>query len=1824
MAVRTLDPKMISTLLGAGLGASTLEGDGDIFGATIGLGIGAAIGANFKPIMPNTQKFISRDYEIQVKPGVSDLDETKADMMEKLRNAERASSTGNLNYEFLENSYSPYDKENPYKTLTNKNIKDAVANSSSLADLKRIESIVNNKNGLNTVSMKSLGVAERFKGDAITRVTAKETREDKLAVLRKYFQDLGYDNKELEEKMNLFSERVTSSNSMQIERGTGKLNIDGIDFKVSSSFEGKGGISTFSNSHNMYSVSKINPFAAMYSKDMDGNAIAKAIGISFADAAKKDEIIQQIERYSREGAKPEDLKALLLGSGISESEIEGLIAPGYRHLEYESGFRASGLSQETIEKDHATNLSRRVSDQMIAEKVFNIDEDTGMVSEKGSFKTLSAFSYNKDTGSDLQVFENKLSKELGIPNLKHGVKSDDTHTFNTKGENNLFNTLSPSERNQSTTGSRTNPLDINPNSVNRTTRAMKTLYEKGMVPDEYSTSLGASRVTVDAKAFNTVSSFYNGKPNLSLGDGSSLGDAETLNDFTHKAFKNYSIYGEDSKGVTLSSELTSILQTRNKYSITGDTPTISTEGLEGYNIYRAEHIEGALEHRESIKFQAVAKGSPLVGVNPLAPPAGVKAVDKRVGNLKRWTEESIRASYAEFGEGKSIVEKRLQARILKTRDSSERQSLIELRNLVMTTDKEGLEAFTQYSKTVNKVFEAGEVLGVNPNGSEVKMSEEFTGAKLSSANITRKSPNDPLMLNFLFESTSSVGEGDYRKNFGTSGKENVKNIKREDFLKSLAVANYLNNTGYTPEVNAAKELTFNTNIKDADGKDIYKTFQDSVGDIDAEFNRLKGMTETATIITDTSGAGQKVSSAVYDALEAGEYNKLRELGLSDNLSQKITDIHMESSKTIEATGHLDAEAKINARKSESWALSQLVNSVTEGKASTESVMGLSVLGLKNVRKMTDNYFTGSDKQKLSAKRDLEYLLGDKILTSSSDVDIVKANVEREFLLKVDETQKLYGSDRIFRAGSDDTFFKKETVDLFRAAYGTPKESLHIASPDISPHMRTGSGGTGKTMSHTAQMQLRMNGYSIEDLQLFGEHSKKELYDLKFVAQLSEEIEYDRTINSFLDSKDVRYQTYFLDEIKSLDPTLIDDFLIKEGVSEKVRGEEFLYYSMRNKNKEDLITVPIYKRDSDKISDFQIESGKNTRKPLKNMIFGVINEDLRLAAKLESNPDLYAKATENFKTNILNTFFNPSNPQMKSALALTVPNSSYSVAMHASGIQFDDIVEKYAAKGESIVGITEQKAVDILRRQGVEGVTLENFRSEYLSSEGLMLTELDDGSKVQHIALQNREPAASGNSVRSVGFYIFSADEIGTDSLNTVYMSDKDLHYSKLMYGDFDLDHTLLYNFKGKVSREEYDRIEAIGKEVAIKRSELIELSDGLGVKGSDKSIYSLDLAIQEGDEFLATKNIQRGTPEYNQFIQSPESDEYFEFIQKQQEQRLSTASRKGSYRKIVSPAVTQLSTSLAENIQQLTHFNGAPITGFDKHVMRTLGHSLVENLLKTQHISTSDLQGIKQLPVEELISKRNNAARNKTVSNKADYKEHLKKNIVAMFPEEDPKELLKTYSGHIDALVEAETNNLKNPIGNASNTMDLPKNRSFLTNEGSFKDLSSTITDVASVRTTTQLPLIDLASKDVNIERSLKLGYNELLDNARNNISANKIPLLVGGGALALGALLTQKDPNFKPKNSARADVNSMQLAPSVISQEQSKNSDPMLLDKLGKSVNDYVLPEVSLQDVRRQARQAVNIQGRYNSFGADVNNSMKEAIFGESISNVRIESTYV
>ena len=64
---KTMDAKFLSTLIGAGFGASALEGDGDLVGATIGLGVGAFAGSQMNLDLPKTDRYLQRNQTIRNK-----------------------------------------------------------------------------------------------------------------------------------------------------------------------------------------------------------------------------------------------------------------------------------------------------------------------------------------------------------------------------------------------------------------------------------------------------------------------------------------------------------------------------------------------------------------------------------------------------------------------------------------------------------------------------------------------------------------------------------------------------------------------------------------------------------------------------------------------------------------------------------------------------------------------------------------------------------------------------------------------------------------------------------------------------------------------------------------------------------------------------------------------------------------------------------------------------------------------------------------------------------------------------------------------------------------------------------------------------------------------------------------------------------------------------------------------------------------------------------------------------------------------------------------------------------------------------------------------------------------------------------------------------------------------------------------------------------------------------------------------------------------------------------------------------------------------------
>ena len=88
--------------------------------------------------------------------------------------------------------------------------------------------------------------------------------------------------------------------------------------------------------------------------------------------------------------------------------------------------------------------------------------------------------------------------------------------------------------------------------------------------------------------------------------------------------------------------------------------------------------------------------------------------------------------------------------------------------------------------------------------------------------------------------------------------------------------------------------------------------------------------------------------------------------------------------------------------------------MTEGKASASSVEGLAILGLKNVRDLTNTVIadpSGSSKESRYASTILKDTLGVDYNSSSSNADFI-TNAEDSFLRKTEQVQSMFTAQNL--------------------------------------------------------------------------------------------------------------------------------------------------------------------------------------------------------------------------------------------------------------------------------------------------------------------------------------------------------------------------------------------------------------------------------------------------------------------------------------------------------------------------------------------------------------------------------------------------------------------------------------------------------------------------------------------------------------------------------------------------------------------------------------------------------------------------------------------
>ena len=72
---------------------------------------------------------------------------------------------------------------------------------------------------------------------------------------------------------------------------------------------------------------------------------------------------------------------------------------------------------------------------------------------------------------------------------------------------------------------------------------------------------------------------------------------------------------------------------------------------------------------------------------------------------------------------------------------------------------------------------------------------------------------------------------------------------------------------------------------------------------------------------------------------------------------------------------------------------------------------------------------------------------------------------------------------------------------------------------------------------------------------------------------------------------------------------------------------------------------------------------------------------------------------------------------------------------------------------------------------------------------------------------------------------------------------------------------------------------------------------------------------------------------------------------------------------------------------------------------------------------------------------------------------------------------------------------------------------------------------------------------------------------------------------------------------------------------EQSRSSDKML-QRQGSIKTDYILPDINLRDIGNNVQSNLKLYGKFQDYQESAETNVKRAIFGNNISNVRINRT--
>ena len=1818
-----IDPKLFAIGTGAVLGANTMSIDNDPIGLAAGAAIGAGTAAMMNIETPDNLDFLSHKGINNVRKQI-DLTATtgRAQTFNELKTQVLSLASG-----VVKNSKSTstsFNIDAPYSSLNKGTYDDFtryVNNAVSEESLRELRFALEQKN--DDIFIANTKLDPNMDKDIITKHKAKEGAHIKYKInhLKSELRRLGFKGPDLDEKLAKLMPILEMDKVMQI--GDGVIDVDGLGKIQITSTIGVGDDKALVhfNNRNMYDVKSANLFGSSTLKGKDSSAIAQALGLAAADMFNLQEQV-----LLGQGMAPDDAIAMMVKSGkLNDSRLQDLVAKlsaNYNYNEQGSGQVKQAIKQG-LPLGSIKPSSYSIGQSALVEYGTTLDflDDWSGLSAKG-FRGLGHTSKDGTSQSEVKQLMSTLSNNVranGGKNFVYYSGSADHVTqlpYLNSPHNKLMSVFSPIERNPGSTYNRSVEGILNTD-INKTA---KDIIKSFGGEHQYGSAVAFQGYSVDPEKLI-------GKTNLMDAIGRVFGVDTSTGDGYGLANRAITDQIRTQGDISLTLKQTA----SNKYIIANEAMRQYVSGQISYDELKEAGLKGSTRFTKGVEKSLTQAQKKLAALN-VAIESGqaeevfnyLKAEHRTYNKYKSYSDfvkanKKLAKATDQFAFMKDLASKSILGPTLEQptfypknfRESVHEnvvkrlnvvdEKLVLLQKAVSTSNFKGAQGIiddliqhNEEAKGSRSAYhamypQAGSRLGNNADLTDVNLKEsyrflEFDGTTKvlsQSADDTREA------IQFMYKGYNLAGYEEISKFFGTASKEQVRHLDEETFSR-IGFLHMMGKEGKLTMKNGAFQIALENQkpflIKQSQLRatdfigELRKAgiADESIAFVQSKLDFFKGV----GTISEDGGSGMKAGEKLANTLlkfngkdpEVTEdavrklissstlgdavLNRIKAGNLSENQIKGLSNAVISLSSERATADYLLTTAT-SIKTTASYKVSQYTNAIgtADEKAALSELntFAKDLLGSSwnSRRKFNVNTFTNAIDNKVAS-------LGANFKSADSVLELMTNPNQLNSVLDTFMVERSHRLDSI-----GDTIIK-------------------TAAPNRTTKQETGSGKEGKSMSWNSQTQLKMNGFTDDELGFFGKFNVKNVADLKGVMSLR------------------------LNDITSVNGNInegnMNQFLGALGTSISKRREELEKagikiddvvgaYKIQTKNKFDFKHVPIMLEDTALFGNYTDANGNLRDKNLNTTIAEIIQTDLKLQNKglLQSEREAYTTKLNDGLEHLANTLRPSIGGQdniLKKALAREGTNSRYSTMVPIGGL-----VNNKAKTGESLVAVSSEGLLKRFKQLGFDYKNIDELHSNHLvkvNNKGLYKVMVDKSNDVPLFGIINREPATGPGSARMVEYYLDTSLKSDDRSL---HIGRDDRLYKYFQFGDFDLDHTLEYmpdykskNYNPEAFKEMLNKGQSINKQLT--NEDFLKYADFLGVKGSGKDkIKSLfDVYEEHGHTFKST------TDWYDKYTEE-----------------LMLSRQKAGDRKSISPTVTKLSADINDAISRSGGDSGTAMRA------RVLSHYFVENLLKSQHIENKKY---KETPVStaEMLSKYLYEYQTKDKFNQ-EFSNYIEQTVIKNIKEkeglsaESRKLLIEQTDQAVKLIQESIKNNYDQKRGPLTPMHQKAPPNTMKVGEGIDGLIKNTYGSAANV------PILNVSEElihegnDLSLAQRGKLGYHKALEFMKHNLSNNKKLLMGAGAAFAGAALLTQSKPDFGDSR-AEANPSGMLMAPAKSAIEDTARETGIHAN-LNRAV-EYIRPY-------KKDNSYVGIQATPMDSNRNLNEDIDHFIFGDGLSSVRI-----